>query len=113
METRTFNTMMVTASTTSLVQYISAAAKTTTAGMARIFEFVVKPGNGVGRIDKTAAQVMIGKSVLTTARQVGSTPSSSGRTLRRARRRAASGRYHRRHCGGNPDERFWVAAIAG
>ena len=113
METFSFNTMMITASNASLVDHIGEQAKTTTAGMARIFEFAVERNHGVGMVDSGVAQSLIGR--------LASNYGTAGRVYAEflgqnvARVRADVLNMTATINGivnGTPDERFWVAAIA-
>lgn len=113
METTTFSTMMVTASNASLVQHISESVKTTTAGMARIFEFGVAPHHDVGRVDMHVAQALIGnlRSNYGTAGRIYA--EFLGQNVDRVRKdvRAMCATINDIKQAGS-DERFWVAAVA-
>ena len=113
METLAFNTMMITASNASLVQHIAEHSKTTTAGMARIFEFQVVPHKGVGIVDTTKASSAFG--------QLKYNYGGAGRVYAEylgqhapAVRGTVLGMCETINniVKGTTDERFWVAAIA-
>ena len=113
METLTFNTLMVAAGNASLVQHIAEHAKTTTAGMARIFEFVVQRGNGMGMVDSGVAQAMIGRLEYNYGTAGRVYAEFLGQNVDRVRGDVtAMLATVNSIVKGTTDERFWVATIA-
>lgn len=112
METFTFNTLMVTAGNASLVQHIS-DAKTTTAGIARIFEFTVEKGNGLGIVDFGTAQTTIGKLERNYGTAGRVYAEFLGKNVERVRDDViAMVSTVQNIVKASSDERFWVATIA-
>jgi hypothetical protein len=60
-EVGTWQTMLVSASNESLLDYVTSRTKMTTAGLFRVFEYVVQPNRGQGQIEPDDAQRMVGK----------------------------------------------------
>lgn len=111
-EIGTWETMLVSASNDSLINYISSKTTTTSAGLARVFEFRVRPGNGQGRIDIGRAQQIVsalhtnfGNAGLVYAKMLGRDHEAVWKETTEVLLE-----FEKQFLA-NPEERFWLAVI--
>ena len=111
-EIGTWETMLVSASNDSLINYISSKTTTTSAGLARVFEFRVRPGNGQGRIDIGRAQQIVsalhtnfGNAGLVYAKMLGRDHEAVWKETTELLLE-----FEKQFLA-NPEERFWLAVI--
>lgn len=109
-----FNTLMVTASNSSLVDHITSQLQTTPAGLQRVFEWRVQPGtSGLGRVNPGDVMQVngelsnnFGHAGRLWAQFLGKDPDRIKRDMK-----DAMDAIHKA-VAANDDERFWVAAVA-
>jgi hypothetical protein len=109
-EVTTWETLLLSASNDSLMDTLAAGTKTTTAGVLRVFEYAVPPGDGTGRIGAGQATQKIaalshnyGHAGLEYARWLG-----ANWTKVQSEVAALQDALHKR---ASQEERFWVASI--
>ena len=107
----TWQTMLVSASNDSLIEYITRQTKTTTAGLYRIFEYVVRPGVTAQRTNADASRI-IAKLNDNYGRPGELYADFLGKNFEQVDKEVAKFLADiEQQVNGKPDERFWVSLV--